>query len=299
MQTIDEMNTRFGLGDRLNFELLAGDMAVINIKTGLCSARLTLQGAQVLDWTPAGHKPLIWLSRDAKFKRGKSIRGGTPICWPWFGAHDNKPDFPAHGYVRMTEWTMTESKVLENGVLRLAFELQPDKANQPMWPYNTPLALNITLGRELELELLTHNLDDRAVHITEAIHTYFAVGDIRQVTVSGLDNCEYLDKVQDFARLRQQGEIRFEAETDRVYLDTQSECVIHDAAWDRRIHIEKQGSDSTVVWNPWIDKSLAMGDMGEQGYLSMLCVESANAGSNVVTIGPGDKHRLWVRYHIA
>lgn len=298
MYDSDALNRRFAREGRLHFQALDEGLAVADITTDLCTARIALQGAQLLDWTPAGEKPLIWLSKEAVFRAGKSIRGGVPVCWPWFGAHETRADYPAHGYARTVPWDLIAVEDMPDDRIRLDFCLQTSEATRAWWPYNSPLELYITLGDSLELELVTQNADTQAISITEALHTYFAVGDVRQVRVQGLTGCDYLDKVDAFTRKTQQSEIRIAAEVDRVYLDTQAECVIEDAAWQRRIHINKRGSHSTVVWNPWIDKSLAMGDMGQAGYLDMLCVESGNAASNVVTIPPGGEHRLWVRYHI-
>lgn len=298
MSNINELNDRFGLGGKLRFSVVGEGITVADVQTADCTARVSLQGAQVLEWTPKGQKPVVWLSQDSRFTPGKSIRGGVPICWPWFGAHNSNPDFPAHGYARTVPWILQEAKETDNGGVRLSLKLQENESLQGMWPYKTPLELHIHFAATLEIELLTRNEDSQPVQISEALHTYFAVGDIRKVRVSGLDKVEYLDKVRDFTRTEQEGDIRFESEVDRVYLDTTSECIIDDESWQRRIHISKKGSQSTVVWNPWQDKATAMGDMGSDGFLSMLCVESANAANNIVTIEPGAEHRLMVRYHV-
>lgn len=298
MLDTDELNRRFGRAEKLCFRSLSDDMSAAEITTGLCKARIAMQGAQLLDWTPAGEKPVVWLSDDATFRAGKSIRGGIPVCWPWFGAHGTEAGFPAHGHARTAPWDILDVEDLADGRIRLDFRLQASAATRALWPYNSPLELRITLGHTLELELTTQNADEQAVSITEALHTYFAVSDVRQVRVSGLDNCDYLDKVDNFIRKTQRGDVTIGSEVDRVYLETEADCVIEDPGWQRLIHINKRGSRSTVVWNPWIGKSRAMGDLGEAGYLSMLCVESGNAASDAVTIAPGDEHRLWVRYQV-
>ncbi len=298
MHDINELNTRFGLAEKLSFSTIGENMAMAVVSTEQCSARIALQGAQVVDWTPVGAKPVIWLSRDAKFLPGKSIRGGVPVCWPWFGAHESRKDVPAHGHARTVPWDVLSSKSLEDGRIKLTFCLQTSPATQALWPHDTPLELHISLGTTLELELITRNNDSEPVIISEALHTYFAVGDIRQVGVIGLDSSSYLDKVDEFTRKTQRGNVTFTGEVDRVYVNTESECIINDSVWQRRIHIKKEGSRSTVVWNPWIDKAAAMGDLGEAGYMAMLCVESGNALDNLVTIEPGEEHRLRVIYNI-
>ena len=298
MQDIDALNRRFGLPGKLSFTSLAKGMPVAEIKTALCTARICMQGAHLIEWTPAGQKPVIWLSKDARFAVGKSIRGGVPVCWPWFGPHDSKTDVPAHGYARMVEWELLDSDLLQDEGVSLSFRIIPTEASRAMWPHATPLELEMTIGKNLELELITRNTGDQPVQIGEALHTYFAVGDVRKVTVTGLEGTEYLDKVDDFKRKTQHGGVNFSGEVDRVYVATEADCLIQDPSMRRSIRISKRGSRSTVVWNPWVDKCKAMGDMGEAGYLGMLCVESGNAASDVVTIAPGGEHRLWVRYKV-
>lgn len=299
MTTPTELNARFGLGEQLRFNTLGDGMVVAEISTGQCQARIALQGAQVMEWTPTGQQAVIWLSTDASFKAGKSIRGGAPVCWPWFGPHDsNDKAYPAHGYARTVDWDVLSTEALEDGRLRLVFRLKETDASRALWPHDSPVELHITLGTRLELELITRNNESAAIEISEALHTYFAVGDVRQVTVSGLDKTEYLDKVNNFARCTQQGGVNFAGEVDRVYLNTEAECVIEDSSMNRHLHIKKQGSRSTIVWNPWIEKALAMGDLGKDGYLNMLCVESGNAAENLVSIEPGGEHRLCVEYWV-
>ncbi|MDH5446968.1 MAG: D-hexose-6-phosphate mutarotase [Gammaproteobacteria bacterium] len=298
MYDIEELNQKFGINGNIKFQLENNEIAIAHIKTDVFTARVGMQGAQVLEWTPLGQNSVIWLSKESNFKIGKSIRGGAPICWPWFGAHGSDSSMPAHGYARTVPWTLIACDMPDQNQVTMSFTLDHGSELKKMWPHNTPLELHVSFGEVLQLELVTKNCEKVPVEITEALHTYFAVSDIRNITVQGLDACDYLDKVQDFKRCPQSGDISFTAETDRVYLDTAGDCIINDAAWQRKIHISKMGSLSTVVWNPWQEKSDQMGDMGIDGYLGMLCVESANAASNFVTIEPGAEHRLLVQYRV-
>jgi len=298
MSTIQELNQRFGLADKLVFTTTESGMPVARINTALCQAAMTLQGAQVYSWIPSGEREVIWTSTQAKFAPGKSLRGGVPICWPWFGPHAERKELPAHGFARTVNWTVKDSRLLSDGRVFIGFELNLDSAMREMWPHACQAELQITLGSALELALITTNSGQQVFELGEALHTYFNVGDIRQVNISGLEDTTYLDKVDAFARKQQSGSITIDQEVDRVYLDTEQECVIHDASLQRRIHIRKQGSRSTVVWNPWQAKADAMGDMGDAGYLHMLCVESANAAENVVSVAPGKAHSMTVTYFV-
>ncbi len=297
--SLASLNQQFGLSDKLQFIEYKDGFPIADISTELCQAKIALQGAQVFEWTPANAAPLIWVSDAAQFSLGKALRGGIPICWPWFGAHPYDDALPAHGFVRTSMWTVTSSALLDDGRIQLAFEYLNSVEENRDWPYAVRLQLTLLIGQSLDLQLTTHNLDTQSIEISEALHTYFHIGDIKQTHVTGLENTDYLDKPDNFARKTQQGPITFSTETDRIYVDTANDCVIHDIPAQRQIIIRKQGSQSTVVWNPWQEKSAGMSDMKEDSYLSMLCVETANAADNTITIAPNGQHHLLVNYRLA
>lgn len=298
MADIHNLNQQFGIPGILGFIEGEGGLPVAHVATPFAEAEISLQGAHLLTWTPKGEPPVVWLSPQAKFVPGKSVRGGIPVCWPWFGAHPAEASYPAHGFARTQMWEVIAASHDEASGARLVFELKLNDMARMQWPHPFHLRLVMTIGRELAMELTTRNTGNSAFTIGEALHTYFHVGDLNAVRVTGLDNTDYLDKVRDFNRFRQDGAIQVNAEIDRVYVDTTAECVIHDAHLGRRIHVGKSGSLTTVVWNPWVEKCAQMGDMGEEGYRRMICVESANAHDNVLTLQPGESHTLGVRYRV-
>ena len=294
----EQLQQEFGLDGQVQFRQLNDETIVLDIENEYCSASIVMQGAHLTRWQPNDvEQPVIWLSEDARFSKGKSIRGGIPVCWPWFGPHSSEDDFPAHGHARTVEWMLLSTKSTEDGGTELQFQLIENEHSQKLWPHNTPLILVFNLDQTLKVQLITENADDHAVTIGEALHTYFHISDIESIRVTGLENCGYYDKVAD-ARALQQGAVRFSAETDRVYLNTIATCIIEDAALGRSIHIDKSGSQSTVVWNPWIDKANAMCDLGVDGWRNMVCVETANAMENLVTIEPGEQHTISVEYSV-
>lgn len=295
---LDTLNRDFAIKDKLHFVEGAGGLLLAEVTTQHGKATIALQGAHVMTFTPAGEQPLIWLSDFAKFGRGKSIRGGVPVCWPWFGPHTSNPKLPGHGYARTVDWRLIQVQSLSDDRLRLEFELEENSATRAQWPHHTPVRNIITVGRALEVELITTNADQAPLTIGDALHTYFKVGDVRGVSIHGLDGCDYLDKVDGGKRKCQQGVVTIGQEVDRIYLNTPNVCEIHDPALQRRIRISSSGSHSTVVWNPWIDKANKMGDFGPDGYLDMLCVETANAAEDVVELAPGQVHRLVARYEL-
>jgi len=283
------LNARYGI---------PGGLAVAAVTNAHGTATIALQGAQVLSWAPRGEQPVIWLSAVAKFASGKLIRGGVPVCWPWFGPHPTEPSFPWHVFARIVPWEPAEIQRLADGSTRIAFRLVQNEATLAQWPHSTPVELHINVGAVLELNLVTRNIGQSPVTIDGEMHSYFQVSDIRPVRILGLDACPYFDRV-DACRCKQQaGPVTISAETDRIYLEATSDCLIEDPGLSRRIRIAKRGSHSTVVWNRWIDKAARMGDIGEDGYLMMVCVESANVADNIVTIASGDEHHPWARYSI-
>ncbi len=298
MTEIEDLNAQFGITNQLTFATAPGSLTVANINNQHASATIALQGGHLMTWTPKGENPVVWLSPAAKLAPGKSIRGGVPICWPWFGAHATEDTFPSHGFARTSQWQVTETSTLADGATQLKFELEPAKMPKQQWPHACTVQCIITVGHTLQMELVTSNCGEDEITISEALHTYFAVSDVRNISIDGLDGCHYQDKVDAFKEKQQTGALAFSSEVDRVYIDTQADCIIHDPGLSRQIRISKAGSDSTIIWNPWIEKARQMGDLGDDGYLNMVCVESANAGKNSVTLAAGIKHSLKVCYSV-
>jgi len=300
--SIDDLNQQFAFDSpqgSLKLVVGKGGIPVIEIKNPLAEALISLQGAHLLSWIPAGNSDVIWLSEDAKFSVGKSVRGGIPICWPWFGAHQTNEDYPAHGFARTVMWELARAELLATGETQLKFVLHTERLGeqlQTMWPTETTAEYTITLGENLRLEFKTTNNSKEDIVIGEALHTYFNVSDVRTTQVEGLDGKEYLDKPDNFKRKKQNGLVEINEEVDRVYLQTADDVVINNP--QRKIKISKQGSHSTIVWNPWETVANKMGDLGKDGYLHMLCVESANAAENVVLIKAGQSHSLDVTYSL-
>ena len=298
MTDIVALNERCGISGQVTFRKDSGGLVIAEVTNSHATASIALQGGHLMSWTPCGGRPVIWLSRAATLAPGKSIRGGVPVCWPWFGPHATESAFPAHGFARTVPWEAISSEVLVNGDTRLSFRLVQSDKTRAQWPSPSQLDIRITLGAALEIDLVTHNTGDAPITIGEALHSYFEVSDIRRIAIHGLEGCRYIDKVDGGKRKQQAGPVTFNAETDRVYLDTTADCLIDDPEFKRRIRVSKQGSRSTVVWNPWQEKAAKMGDLGENGYLNMVCLESANAADNVATVSPGDTHHLSVIYRV-
>ncbi|MES2735209.1 MAG: D-hexose-6-phosphate mutarotase [Verrucomicrobiota bacterium] len=253
-----------------------------------CTARVALNGAHVMEWTPTGHSPVLYLSPEAVLEPGKPIRGGIPVCWPWFNAHPSDASKPMHGFARNRPWTLMEASESEEGV-KMSFVLCSDAATHELWPFEFEAHLTVILGAKLDVSLQTINKSGSEFAVAEALHTYLTVGDIAQVTVKGLAETTYLDTVGERTLRHQTGDITFDQEVDRQYFSGGT-VVVEDPALGRKLTVEKNGSGTTVVWNPWIEKSKRLGDLPDEAYHQFLCVEAANAGEAAVTVPPGGAH---------
>ena len=298
MTTAQHLNRQFGIAGQLTFRDDASGLVVAEFNNAHATASLCLQGAHLMSWQPRSQsKPVVWLSRDAKPVAGKSIRGGAPVCWPWFGAHATEASFPGHGYARTVPWQVLESGIEPNGATRLTLRLVPNDKTRAQWDHACNVDLTVIIGDTLRMEMTTENTGTSDFVIGEALHTYLQIGDIGAVRVTGLEGCQYWDKVGGSELKNQVGAVSFTGEVDRVYINTSAECVIEDDKLKRHIHIKKSGSLSTVVWTPWAEKATKMGDMGQSdGWREMVCVESVNAIDNVVKVAAGTKHTLIVEY---
>ncbi len=296
--TLTELNQRFAISNHVQFKEIADGIIIAEVSNQHANSNITLQGAHVATWQPRGQSPVIWLSPYAKFAPGKSIRGGVPICWPWFGAHATDAKLSGHGFARTVPWEVIETKALPDDTTFLRLGLVESDLTRAQWPHASSVQIEITVGKNLRIALVTLNKSQEPVVLGEALHTYFSISDVAQTKIKGLEACDYLDKVGEPARRKQQGSIVIESEIDRVYINTDATCVIEDAGLKRAIRIAKSGSNSTVVWNPWTEKANKMGDFGENGFRGMVCIESANAFDNVVTVKPGETHRLEVEYSV-
>jgi glucose-6-phosphate 1-epimerase len=290
---------QFDIPKAIRFEDEPGGLVRAVVSTRAAEADLYLQGAHLAHWTPRGQRPVLFVSPKSLFAAGKAIRGGVPIIFPWFGSRSDGKPGPAHGFARTSEWAMETAKLRDDGRMEITLVLASDNATRDLFDSTFRLRFRVTLGSELEMEIEIRNDGSEPFTYEEALHTYLAIGDIRQVSVSGLEGTTYIDKTDGFKRKKQDLEpLRIAKETDQVHLSTAANCTINDPVWNRRIIIEKSGSNSTVIWNPWMDKTKSMSDMAVEGWKEMLCVETANAADNAVHLSPGASHKLTARIRI-
>jgi D-hexose-6-phosphate mutarotase len=280
------------LPQSVTIEAGGGGLRRLAIATSQAQAHIYFYGAQVTHWQPAGHRPVLWMSRQSYFTPGKPIRGGVPICFPWFGPSRGHPQAPMHGLARLQEWQLASATQDAAGVVTVELRLTVGPATHPHWPGGFDLRHRVTVGHTLTMELILSGLDAPAA-VEAALHSYFAIGDVRQLRVTGLAGADYLDKADGMKRKTQDSQpIALTGETDRTYVNTTSACVLEDPVWRRKIRIEKSGSQTTVLWNPWITKAKAMADFPADRWPEMVCLETANAADNAVQAEPGRTYTM-------
>lgn len=289
---VEALNDNFAIPGHVGFRTSRDGLILAEIRNAHAAASVSLQGGHVVSYAPHGQAPVLFTSAQSAFAPGKTIRGGIPICWPWFGPHPTDPTLPQHGFVRSAEWSLRSTARVDPDATQVRLRLTDTPESREIWPHAFELIIAVTIGTELRVELIVRNPAPEAMRCTEALHTYLQVGDITATRVLGLDGITYLDKVDGMRPKQQEGPIMIEGETDRIYVDVPRSCVVDDPALGRHIHIAKTDSKSTVIWNPWREKARALKDFGDDEYLHMLCVEVANAGNNHATVAPGGEHRL-------
>lgn len=297
MPILADLNRDFGRSGSIWFERSELGGPVVRLAARGNGAGVAIQGAQVLDWTHAGRQQ-IWLSSAAQLGSSKPVRGGIPVCWPWFGPHAEDGNKPSHGFVRTRAWTVLRTHCTSDlGTVAITFSFTTGPEHEALWPYAAEVQLTVTLGAGLSLALETINKGARPLLLSEALHTYFAVSDVADVRIEGLAGESYIDKLDRESVKLQSGEVIIDREVDRIYLGKTDDITLRDG--DRAITIRSRGSASAVVWNPWVDKSLRLGDMGAaDAYRGMVCIETANAARDIVLLPPGGRHLMCADYDV-
>lgn len=292
MQTLDDLNELYA-NHSIKFLEGEGGLLKCEIQHPNAAAEFYLNGGHVTHFQPSGKEPVLWMSRVSNFELGKPIRGGIPICWPWFGAADD-PSLPQHGFARNSIWeVITTRQTTESAFVDLKLESSPK--TKSIWPHSFELELSLQFGKELVVELTTKNTGDKSFKLGTAIHSYFNIGNVAEIELSGLDQVKYIDQLENNSTRQQTGLITIGEEVDRVYIDSEQQVSISDKVMNRSIHVSKTGSQSTVVWNPWIAKSQRMVDFPDDGYKTMVCVETANAFTDFREISANQSHTITQR----
>lgn len=291
---IAALNEEFGTAGKARIVSGNGGLPKVEIETRLAVGEIYLHGAQVTAWRPDGAEEVIFVSAKSHWEDGKAIRGGIPVCFPWFRAKTDDAKAPAHGFVRTREWRLESIAAVaeERVIVRLSTE--SNDSTRRWWPFEFRVEYRITVGSELKLELTVRNTGQREFRFEEALHSYFHVGDVERAAVRGLDGVAFLDNRDANRRKVQIGDLRIAKQTDNAYLDAAGEVTVVDPVLGRTLRTRKQNSRSTVVWNPWQDGAAGMADLGDGEWRGMLCAEGGNILDSAVRLGSGDIHRLGI-----
>ena len=270
-----------------------GDLPRVKVVTPYATAETYLTGAHVTSWAPRGHDPVLWMSKKSIFAPGIPLRGGIPVCFPWFGSHPSG-SAPMHGFARISEWTLLEA-VDHGESAEMVFGLEDtEETRMSVWPHHFRARYTLTVGAELTVSLKVTNTGESPITYAESFHTYLAVSDIRVVRLDGLEASSFVDRLAGNERVAATGKpLRIDSETERLYAPPGT-VTLQDPVVKRLIRVTAHGSAQTLVWNPWIDKAAAMGDFDDDEWVGMVCVETANILDAAIHLGPGQSHTMTV-----
>lgn len=296
---IEQLNADYGITDKVKFVEGKGGFPVMEISNEYAKAAISVYAGHVLSFQPVDlAEDVMFFSSKAYYQDGKAMKGGVPVCWPWFGPDPESKGRSSHGFVRNRPWQVRDVASTQNGETKVVMGLKDTEETRKIWDYSFDLAIAITVGSSLTIELITRNTGNQPFSITQALHTYFKIGNINQVAVLGLEDHAYIDKVDNNQQKTQTDIVTFDGECDRIYLDVPAELTIDDKALKRKIKITATNSNTAIVWNPGAEAAKKMADLGDQDYLNFVCVETANAAKEIVEVAANDEYQIIANYAI-
>ena len=294
---IAALNSRFGRENRLQFRAGKAGMTKLEMRFNEAKLELYLQGAHITRYQPDAGVDVLWMSDSAVYQPGKALRGGIPLCWPWFGADIKNPDRPQHGYARTSDFSVVSTLANERAT-SIVLTLNPAQAPYPDWRNRVGLEFEIRLSHALWMEMRSHNLSDSALTLSNALHSYFSISSRSQVAIPAVTRLTYLDKLQNYLPQQQSSAITINSEVDRVYQTPPETIDLLDPGKGIQTSINSWGNNNMVIWNPGEQKAQAMTDFDDDGFEQMICIEPANALKQSITLHAGECHRLGQRIKI-
>lgn len=296
---IQQLSQDYGIANQLEISEGQGGFPMIRISNCSATALISLYGGQVLSYKPRDQaEDLLFLSEQSLYKPNKAIRGGIPVCWPWFGPDPKGLQRPNHGFVRNHLWRLAKTESISDAETKVSLLFDESLKQENTWRHPFRLLLEITVGASLRLELTTFNTGGKPFSITQAFHSYFRVGQIEDVTVEGLQGCDYFDKLEQGTQKTQGDILKVSREVDNVYTDVRQDLTVVDPLLRRRIRISAPDTSTAVVWNPWVKTSQAMSDLADNDYRQFICVEAGNIAFDLIQIQPGSQYRLLADFTI-
>ena len=290
---INTLNSKFAAKGNIFFKKGGDNLIIAKIENKYSSCEISLYGAQVLSFEPNGEEDVLWMSKKSFFEKGKAIRGGIPVCFPWFGPHKSDSEKPQHGFARLIDWEVDHVINRSDSSTQLILKCSNNEYTSKLWPFEFEAKLIITVSDQLEVALEIRNKGQESFEYTDALHTYFRVSDIEDISISGFKDAQYHNGLlDDSIKIQNEKLLHFHKEENRRYIAHSNECTIFDKNLERNIHISKNGSYTTVVWNPWEETTKKISDMKADGYKTMVCIEAANAYDDFIRLLPGESYTM-------
>jgi glucose-6-phosphate 1-epimerase len=290
MIDIDELDEKFSIEGEVGFAELENDLVFLTISNKYAEADICLYGAHVTNFRPHKTMDILWMSPESGFEEGKPIRGGIPVCFPWFGPHKSDAEKPQHGFGRLMYWEMLEASSLPNGETLVRLQLCSSEETKKFWDHDFCAEMSFTIGKTLTATLKVENTSAGAFDYSCALHSYFSVSSVENISIEGLDGASYHNQLEPGDSKQEQLLLKIERPITRHYYDTEATCVIHDPGFMRRIQVAKAGSKATTVWNPGEETCRTIADLPDDAYHSFVCVETVNAFEDTIRLVPGEMH---------
>ncbi len=285
------LNTKFGLDNRLRFSESSTGLVTVELRFEQATLELYLHGAHVTSYRPHINHEVLWMSDTAVYQTGKAMRGGIPLCWPWFGAHAHNPERAQHGYARTSHFSVLSTSA-DAQATSITLTLDPAAAPYAEWQNSACLEVEIRLSDSLWMEMRTTNKSNSTLTVSNALHSYYRISSRDRISIPDVTGLTYLDKPQHYKQLQQTSAIEINGEVDRVYLEPPSKIELLDSGRQLSTSISSWGNHNLVIWNPGEKNAKAMSDFDDQGFEQMLCIEPANALDQSINIKPAECHRL-------
>jgi len=290
MIDLNNLNAQFSIPGSLSLIQLDNQFIAINVTNRFADAQICLYGAQIISYTLKNKVDILWLSPTSFFTEGKAIRGGIPVCFPWFGPHPSDQTKPQHGFGRILNWELVETRLTSEDETEVKLRLRSSPATKSYWPFDFLAEMTFTIGKTLTIKLKITNQSDLPFEYSCALHTYLRVTEIGDCSILGLQDCSYQDDSGEIQHIQKEEKLIIDQEVDRNYLYTAGPYILTDPNLNRSIRIHKTGSQVTTVWNPGPDKCQALKDMPDDGYQNFVCIEAVNTLSNTINLAPGEAH---------
>lgn len=288
MIDIEQLDEKFSIEGELGFAELENDLVFITVSNKFADADICLYGAHVTSFRPHNSIDLLWMSEESNFEFGKPIRGGIPVCFPWFGPHKTNPEFPQHGFARLIYWDVVSTLTNTIGETEILLSHSSNEETKKLWPFDYEAEILIVIGQTLKVSLKITNKSDVTFDYTCALHSYFNLSAIENITIEGLKGVSYFNQLTNSFDIQYEEKLEIMEATTRHYLNTESYVVIEDNVFRRRIRVDKKGSKVTTVWNPWSEACASIGDLADDSFETFVCVEATNAFDYPIQLASGE-----------